>query len=130
MTIAQLISPEGLEAMLWQKHLDDHLIVYSFVKSNSLLRYIGVIKGSDKWRPKVLESRESLSKAFTRGKNSKNGSFAIALIRQSPQTEIFSEECLLTEEQAFGPYVQLIEFVDGDPVVYGEKSIDQGNAKS
>lgn len=116
------VSLDELEAILWQKHIDDHLVVCSFAKSRSLLRYAGVIGESARWKLKVLESRESLSNALTCAKNSRNGSYTIALVRRLPQDENICEGGLLTEEQAFGSYVLLIEFVDGNPVIYGERS--------
>lgn len=129
MTAARYISHEELEAMLWQKHLDDHLIVCSFAKVSNPLRYIGFMKGGGKWRSKVLDSRESLSRELMRAKNSRNGSYAITLVRRASQAEKFSEGGVLTEQEAFGSYVQLIEFVGGGSVIYGEKNIDQRDAE-
>jgi len=112
---------EELAAVLWKKCIEEDLIACSFVKRDDPLRYTGIMKGADAWEPKVLESSEALLKALLYARNSRNGCFAIALVRPDSQAEKLLVEGLLTEEQAFGSYVQLIEFVDGAPVVYDEK---------
>lgn len=112
---------EELAAVLWNKCIEENLIACSFAMRDDPLRYVGLMKRAGAWEPKVLETGEALSKALLRARNSRNGCFAIALVRPGSQAERFLVEGLLTEEQAFGSYVQLIEFVDGAPVIYGEK---------
>jgi hypothetical protein len=113
---------DELAAMLWNRCLDDHLIVCSFTKSKDVLRYTGLMKGRCVWKSKVLKEEGELSEAILRAKSARNGSFAIALIRPNSQGETFFEGGLLTEEQAFSSYERLIEFVDGNPVIYNKSS--------
>lgn len=112
---------EELAAALWKKCLEKNLIVCSLTMRDDPLRYTGIMKRAGAWKPKVLESSEALSKALLYARNSRNGCFAIALVKPDAQAEKFLVEGLLTKEQAFGSYVQLIEFVDGTSVVYDNK---------
>jgi hypothetical protein len=103
--------------------MDENLTVCSFVKSSNLFLYSRIKNDNAEWIPEILKNQEDILEAVTRASNARNGEFAIALLAADCPSDKLQGKCRLTEEQAFGSYIQLFEYVDGDLVIY------EGNAR-